>query len=85
MMLISFLSFQYTFDCETGSWMHKDFSNLLESRLNSLPQVDVSLRTPDPPKRTSSQSMSLKVVFLILQSFNALITYLKYHINLGLF
>ena len=42
--------------------MHKDFSNLLESRLNSLPQVDVSLRTPDPPKRASSQSMSLKVV-----------------------
>ena len=57
------ITFQYTFDCETGSWMHKDFSNQLESRLNSLPQVDVSLKTPDPPKRDSSQSMSLKVVF----------------------
>ena len=53
--------------------MHKDFSNQLESRLNSLPQVDVSLRTPDPPKNASSQSISLKVVCFLFCKLSMLL------------
>lgn len=53
---------QYTFDCRTGSWWHKNFANLPESELRSLNHVDVNMAHPDTCQGVKKTPPSLKAI-----------------------
>ena len=60
-ILCNSFCFQYTFDCQTGSWWHKSFANVPESELKGLINLDLNSTTPEMHKNAKMAVPSLKV------------------------